>query len=979
MANSGKFLLEVFDGDGDYTIWRMKMKSVLVQLEVFDAVTGDYQGDATAKEITKMNNTAISMIITHLDGKVIHEIGACDTAQELWTRLDRQYQVSTLPNKMALLTKFYSFRFEEEKSVKENMDVFYRMIQELTLCGEAITEQQKCIILLNALPDAYNIIREFFECSNQVQTTFKQVLEAVKAKESRLGIKKPGQEAMLAKWRPPSEGGTKKYQNPRWKKYKERKPEHSGARKCYYCGREGHFIKDCRKKSFDSKGKQPVGNNSKHNNNSTSNSVFNMHNEYMVLCACTSNDVDCWIIDSGSTLNVCSVKNWFVDLKLIDGGPISMCDGHSQKIAGIGTVPIRMHDNEIRLLTDVRYVPTFKRNLISESVLTDKGFSIMTEGDSKRIFKGKIEVMRAIKKCGLYVLEGKVETKLDNRVNSVTESKAHLWHKRLGHISNTYLDKLASSSLIDGVENEKVEFCEVCLEGKHHRAPFKRSSKRAESEFEYAHADLWGPAPVATLGGKKYFLSIVDDFSRKTWVFLLRNKSDAFDKFIEWHTLYENQQGKKLKALRTDNGMEFCNLEFNDFCSKLGILRHRTVRLTPQQNGVAERMNRTLLNKVRCLLASSGLGTAFWGEALSTATFLINRSPCVAIDHKTPEEIWTKRKPNLSFLKPFGCLTMAHQNLGKLKPRSKRCVLLGYPEGVKGYRLLSLEDRGTNIMISRDCVFNENEFPFLNLNDAPVKPVIERFKVIDVHFPVQIEYDDDESDPETVNVDTSVSVPEHEPLEPGTDSVPEPQPSDQILEDYQLTRDRSRRRIIPNRRYQTANLVELAFHVAKDVSDSVPETYKDAIECENSREWIAAMNEEINSLHKNRTWIVVKKPVDRNIIECKWIFKIKDPEGSDEKPRFKARLVAKGFRQKHGIDYGEIFAPVVKYKTIRILLALAVQFDFEIEQLDVKTAFLYGTLEETIYMTQPEGYEDRNIPGGVCLLKKIIVWIETVS
>lgn len=164
------------------------------------------------------------------------------------------------------------------------------------------------------------------------------------------------------------------------------------------------------------------------------------------------------------------------------------------------------------------------------------------------------------------------------------------------------------------------------MRGKQHRSSFKRSESRAETNFEYVHADPWGPAPVATLGGIRYFLSIIDDYSEKTWVFLLKHKSEALSRFFEWYTLLENQVGRKLKGLSTDNGMEFCSGEFNEFCSNLGILRHKTIKLTPQQNGVAERMNRTLLNKVRCLLASSGLGTSFWGEALSTTCFLISRS-----------------------------------------------------------------------------------------------------------------------------------------------------------------------------------------------------------------------------------------------------------------------------------------------------------------------------------------------------------------
>lgn len=216
-----------------------------------------------------------------------------------------------------------------------------------------------------------------------------------------------------------------------------------------------------------------------------------------------------------------------------------MCDGHSQEIERLGSIPIRMFDGVTRVLANVRYVPNFKRNLISESILTDKGFKIVTEGNYKIISKGAVEVMRAKKVHGLYVLEGKAEVNVSN-VNTVSQN-ANLWHNKLGHISNVYLEKLKSAGVIDNIEIDKDAFCEVCLEGKHHRTPFRRSNSRAEKPFNYVHADLWGPSPVNTLGGNRYFISIVDDFSRKTWVYLLKHKSEAFEKFTIWHTFYENQ------------------------------------------------------------------------------------------------------------------------------------------------------------------------------------------------------------------------------------------------------------------------------------------------------------------------------------------------------------------------------------------------------------------------------------------------------
>lgn len=224
---------------------------------------------------------------------------------------------------------------------------------------------------------------------------------------------------------------------------------------------------------------------------------------------------------------------------------------------------------------------------------------------------------------------------------SVQNDKSHIWHKRLGHISDKGLQILNKLGAFGKDNIEKLSFCDYCILGKHNRLHFLPRMHKSVSILEYLHTDLWGLASVITHTGFKYFLSIIDDFSRKNWTFLLKSKSDTFGMFKNWKTLIENQTDKNIKVLRTDNGLEFCNFEFDGLCKLSGILRHRTVAHTPQQNGLAERMNRIILEKVRCMLLSSGLPKIFWGKAVKTASYLINRSPSSAIHFKTPEEMWS--------------------------------------------------------------------------------------------------------------------------------------------------------------------------------------------------------------------------------------------------------------------------------------------------------------------------------------------------
>ncbi|KAG8498939.1 hypothetical protein CXB51_005359 [Gossypium anomalum] len=317
-----------------------------------------------------------------------------------------------------------------------------------------------------------------------------------------------------------------------------------------------------------------------------------------------------------------------------------------------------MFDGVVRTLSDVRYVPELKRNLISLSTLDSKGYRYTAESGVLKISKGSLVVMKGQRKTAkLYVLQGSTVTG-DAAVASSSLSDddiTKLWHMRLGHMSENGMVELSKRGLLDGQGICKLNFCEHCVFGKQKRVRFIRGIHNTKETLEYIHSDLWGPSRVPSRGGANYMLTFIDDFSRKVWAFFLKQKSDVFSAFKSWKIMIEKQTGKQIKYLHTDNGLEFCSDEFNRLCKSEGIVRHLTVRHTPQQNGVAERMNRTIMEKVRCMLSNSNLPKSFWAEAASTACFLINRSPSVAIKKKTPQEVWSGNPANYFDLKIFGC------------------------------------------------------------------------------------------------------------------------------------------------------------------------------------------------------------------------------------------------------------------------------------------------------------------------------------
>ncbi|KAH9658397.1 hypothetical protein KPL70_023479 [Citrus sinensis] len=549
---------------------------------------------------------------------------------------------------------------------------------------------------------------------------------------------------------------------------------------------------------------------------------------------------------------------------------------------------LMMFDGVIRELTQVRFVPDLKRNLISIGMLDQTGCIIKAEKGVLRVIKGSMVIMKGIKQNGLYVMDG--HTAVGEA--SVTDSKLNrsmLWHLRMGHMSERGLRELQKQGVFGGDQIGALGFCEDCILGKFSRLRFETAVHTTKDKLEYIHSDLWGSAQVNSLGGCRYFLTFIDDFSRMVWVFALKSKDEVLEKFKNWKTFVENQTGLKVKTLRTDNGLEYCNKLFEEFCEKNGIQRHKIITYTPQQNGLAEKMNRTLVEK------------------------------------------------------------------GKLEPRALKCRFLGYPEGVKGYRLWCVDSKPPQCIISRDVRFHEEEL--LNKPRNPDNNIESGTETDMVKFQVEPQ-NLKEPEPETEGAEAEPEAGiEHESAESEEDT-------------YQLARDRKKRTIRPPKRYAVADLIAYALNAAQELNDDEPRTYQEAITSKNKLEWKRAMDEEMTSLIKNKTWTLIEKPDKRKTVSCKWIFKIKDGIPGAEPRRFKARLVARGFTQNEGIDFTEVFSPVVRHVSIRVILALVAVQDMHLEQMDVKTAFLHGELQEEIVMQQPEGYVASGKEDYVYLLKK---------
>ncbi|KAJ9542733.1 hypothetical protein OSB04_029239 [Centaurea solstitialis] len=520
------------------------------------------------------------------------------------------------------------------------------------------------------------------------------------------------------------------------------------------------------------------------------------------------------------------------------------------------------------------------------------------------------------------------------------EDQTYLWHCRLGHINKKRVELLLKGGFLGNFDYKPFDNCESCLSGKMTKQPFNNENERATDLLEIIHTDVCGPFSHVARGGYRYFITFTDDFSRYGYVYLMRHKSETFEKFKEYQNEVQNLLDKRIKFLRSDRGGEYLSDEFDNHLMECGIVSQLTPPYTPQMNGVSERRNRTLLDMVRTMMCHSSLPISFWGHALETAAHILNRAPTKSVE-KTPYELWKGKKPNISFLKIWGCKVYVKRPTSeKLKPKSDKCFFVGYPKTTVGYYFYNPEEN--KVFVARNGKFLEEKF--LSLENT--------------RKDVDLQVVDEENT-------TPVVEPEiqHNNVEPQSEPIEEVQTQD--------LRRSSRVRHEPDR--------YLGFLVSQDSGDlNEPTSYGEAVSGSESEQWQEAMKAEMQSMYDNQVWELTDLPQHCKAVGRKWVFKKKtDMDGNVH--TFKARLVAKGFTQTHGIDYDETFSPVAMLKSIRILMAISAYFNYEIWQMDVKTAFLNGKLTEDVYMEQPEGFEDPKNPNKVCKLLKSIYGLKQAS
>lgn len=920
-------------GRENYQEWAFAAENFLVLEGTSNSIRVTDPKEAAADAKTK------AKLILTIDSPLYVHIKDVTSSKELWDKLKQLFDDSGFTRRISLLRTLISIRLENCTSMTSYVTQIIETSQKLNGSGFNINDEWIGSLLLAGLSEKYSPMIMAIEHSGINITA-----DAIKTKLMDIEEDSGDVSGAFASYHKKKYGnhnssGTRDRDNMSTSKSKK-------VIKCYKCKQTGHYRNQCTNVDKDS----PYTNSSERKQTNAFSAVF-LNGNF------SKND---WYIDSGASAHLTANEHWVKNVS----------NEHSVKeivVANKEKVPVKCSgDVKITTLTDnceydvvvegVLCVPSLTTNLISVSQLIAKGNRVLFTNDGCQIFN-KLNVLVATA-C---LMNGVYKLRMPDELLAAVVTSSDIWHRRLGHVNSNYLNKMQDA--VEGLTlDRKADItkssCTVCCEGKQSRLPFPQNGNRSNDLLQIIHTDVCGPFQNVSIGGSRYFILFVDDYSRMIYIYFMKTKSEAFSCFQRYKALVENELNKKIKILRSDNGKEFVNKEFDNYLSQAGIIHQKSNAYTPEQNGLAERSNRSVVEKARCLLFDAELDKNFWAEAANTAVYLQNRTVASALNGKTPFEMWTGKKPDISHLRVFGSVVMMHipkEKRIKWDKKAEKGILVGYPDGVKGYRVYI--PRTKEITTSRDVI------------------IIEKTKLAE--SAVQIE---DKAQSQIDSTGDSVGDTSgdsgSEEFHDGDDTyLPDEESSVSSVESVVNVEKRCgscRNRKQPDR-YGFSNVCV----GNSSIEDSCELSIVEALKGPEKEQWLEAVRDELQCFDYNNAWELTDLPKDSTIVQCRWVLRKK--YDSENNVRYRARLVAKGFSQKQGVDYTETFSPVVRHTTLRLLFSLSVQLGLDVTHLDVKTAFLNGDLEETIYMQKPDCYNSPGSANKVLKLKKAIYGLKQAS
>jgi len=970
----------------DFMLWQQKVTMYLSTKDLETCIEKDPDSTATADQL-RNDKKAKSIICMCIHDSIVSSVINEPTAKRAWDLLESLYRKKSRSTRTRLIAEFWNCT-KDDAPMATYVATIQVLQSKLRAIGKDMTDEDMTDRLLSGLPSTFDAFTVTLDSCHEI--TFASTAASLINFEAQLEHRS---RETLASSNLPQAFATTGNRSFRCTYHKSNSHDNN------HCWAQHPELRPNTKwnKSTDSKYQRLTN----HVALSTQSSSNKSNSSWLLDCACSSH-----MCSDSSTLHTI--------LPHCDPLTVTVANNATLHSASCGTYKFQS-DHGVINLSKVSHVPGLSRNLISIGQATSDGLEFRFKGDFCKVLNNSGQLITEILKDrnNMYEFPPKANNTPERLLNAAHMSAAdtyRLWHNRLGHINDrdlkAVLQRLPNSSATPSPHAPS--FCEGCMLGKMPRGAINRASNSTTTRpLEVIHSDIAGPFPVDGFHCKsRYYITFLDQHTRYTFVYLLQKKSEATSairRYIRMVNTHFQDQGISVKSFQSDNGGEFISKDCETFFAELGIVHRKIIPYQSEQNGMIERLNRTIIDCAESMRHSGKLEPQFWTAAIRTAVYIINRRPHSALTHRmTPFEAWNSQEPEICHLRTFGCDAYVHlpnQLHRKLQPRGRRVTFIGYPSDHKGYQFWDRDEQRIIVTRLTDATFDENSFtrtppdclnadatfPFEMQHSTPSEqsqPPIDGSSTFSSEPLESLSQSSaDSSSPHSI----SLSVPLSEPAE-----LPPVTASSNSELNLLPSGHQTRNRRPPGEWWKapTAMLVLQRNHDSLRATQiNIPKSISEALDPANEfvKEWTAATKAELDSLQQNETWELVKLPSGRNAIQNKWVFKVK----SDEKglvDKFKARLVVKGYSQRPGIDFDETFSPVAHLASIRLIFALAASLKLKLRQLDVVGAFLQAELHEEIYMVQPEGHDSED-PSLVCRLKKSLyglkqaglVWNNTIN
>jgi transposase InsO family protein len=721
--------------DGNWLAWKTRIATILETKEALEVATGitPQPQDPAASAIWKSKDLIARTLITTAvkDEQIIH-ISNCSTAAEMWNALRVTHEPRGQQSILSLRRALYSTQADEGADIPAHLNEIKSLRDRLSLSGHKTDDNDFKSILVASLPRSWESFSSSYlgyqgsTLGNQnAQTMTSAELTSLLCEEDKRRKEKEakGEYAYTTKAGYNAQKGKRPCAICERTNHKTADCRHKGKPKCNVCSRFGHRADECWKNPAN-KGKGRI---TKHKENRASSSK---EKERAQVAKEDDDDTDSdtaelpkafassvtidenkngedaefsvysWIADSGATTHIYAHQSAFIEF-----APIP-----KKEIQGLGNKPVSTYGRGTVLLTsridkrvtkirlnDTLYVPEARENLISLGRIDSvRGKSVCANGKIHIYDSDRRTIATGTRKNNLYYIDVITDNEQEQANLALKMKYTYTWeewHRRLGHISISGLRHLHAKHLVDGmsIRDSPQDFeCESCIQAKLTCAPLPKTVSRREREpGELTHTDVWGPARVPSIHGYRYYISFVDDATRQVILYYMKTKDEASEKVKHYLTYIERQGQKCPKAVRADNGREYVNKDLIGWCHSKGIELQTTAPHTPEQNGVAERWNRTVVELGRAMIIARKLPSELWPEAMSYATYIRNRAYTRAVPDMTPYQKWLGKRPDITHIQEFGrdIWVLDEQiNPSKLEPNAHKYKFVGYEEGPRAIK-----------------------------------------------------------------------------------------------------------------------------------------------------------------------------------------------------------------------------------------------------------------------------------------------------